>query len=351
MKLVIQIPCFNERDQLAETLADLPRVVDGIDAIEVLVVDDGSTDGTAELAAELGVHHVVRFPRNRGLSAAFSAGLDAALRLGADVVVNTDGDNQYRGSDIPRLLAPILDGRADVVIGDRRTDRIEHFSWLKRRIQRWGSSVVRRASGTAVADATSGFRAFGRKAACRMFVHNRFTYTVETIIQGGRSGLVFENVHIETNPKKRPSRLFSSMAQYLRRNGPVVARAYAMYRPAHTFAGLALVFLAPGGALVARFLYLYARDPERSGHVQSLLLGVGCIIVSVLAAIVAMLGELLAANRRLLEELLERTRRIDAELGGRSVARGEPPWGITSTGAAPWRSPEAPAARLKETSA
>jgi glycosyltransferase involved in cell wall biosynthesis len=346
VKLVIQIPCLNERDHLAATLADLPREIDGVDVIETLVVDDGSTDGTAERAAELGVHHVVRFAENRGLSAAFMAGVDASLRLGAHVIVNTDADNQYRGADIARLVAPILAGRADVVVGDRRTDRIAHFSFTKRVLQRWGSRLVRSASGAPVADATSGFRAIGRRAAGRLFVHNRFSYTVETIIQGGRAGLVFENVEIQTNPTRRPSRLFSSMGQYLRRNGPVILRAYGMYRPVQTFAYLALFFLLCGGTLVGRFLYFYVRSPENSGHAQSLIAGVGCIILAFLVAVVAMVSDLMAANRRLLEEVLGRVRRLDAEESKRRIARSEPLDGIHTTGAAPWRraTPDAPRA-------
>jgi glycosyltransferase involved in cell wall biosynthesis len=338
VKLVIQIPCLNEREQLAEMLADLPRTVTGIDEIEILIVDDGSEDGTADRAAELGVHHIVRFPRHRGLSAAFMAGIDAALRVGADVIVNTDADNQYRGEDITRLVAPVLAGRADIVIGDRQTDTIAHFSFLKRMLQRWGSRIVRRVSATGVADATSGFRAMSRKAASGLFVHNRFSYTVETIVQAGRSGLSFENVSIRTNPSKRASRLFSGMGQYLRRNGPVILRAYGMYRPVQTFAYVALLFLLGGAGLVGRFLFFYVRDPHHSGHEQSLTLGVGLLVLASLVAVVAMLSDLLAANRRLSEEILGRLRRVDAQLAAQARARNEPLEGVRSTGAEPWRS-------------
>ncbi len=337
MKLVIQIPCLNERDQLPGALADLPRAIDGIDEIEVLIIDDGSTDGTSERAADLGVHHIVRFAQRRGLSSAFMAGIDAALRLGGDVIVNTDADNQYRGEDIPRLVAPILAGRADVVVGDRQTDTIAHFSPVKRALQRWGSRVVRRVSDTRVADATSGFRAMSRQAASRLFVHNRFSYTVETIVQGGRAGMAFESLPVGTNPQTRESRLFTGMTQYLRRNGPVILRAYGMYRPVQTFSSLALAFLLAGLVLVGRFLYFYARDPAHSGHSQSLTLGVGCLVLACLVGVVAMLSDLLAANRRLLEDILARLRRLDGQLAAEAHRRGEPIDGIRSTGAPPWR--------------
>ncbi|MBC8072264.1 MAG: glycosyltransferase family 2 protein [Deltaproteobacteria bacterium] len=339
MRLFIQIPCLNEREWLAQTFADLPRSIAGVDAIEVLIIDDGSTDGTSELARELGVHHIVRFPRNRGLAAAHMAGLDACLRLGADIIVNTDADNQYRGSDIARLIAPILEGRADLVVGDRNTDNIAHFGLVKRVLQRWGSRVVRRASGIAVADSTSGFRALSRSAAYGIFVHNRFSYTLETIIQAGQLGLTLVNVPIETNPKARESRLFRSIPEYVRRNGAVIVRAYNLYWPVQTFGFLAIALFLIGAGLGFRFLWFYVQDPDYSGHMQSLMVGVGAVVLSLVVALMALLGDLLATNRRLTEEVLLRVRRIDAQLGARDVARE----GIESTGVSAWPTTTAPA--------
>jgi glycosyltransferase involved in cell wall biosynthesis len=335
VKLIIQIPCLNERETLPETIADLPRQIEGIDEIEVLIIDDGSTDGTAERAAELGVHHVVRFPRNRGLARAFVAGMDAAVRLGADIVVNTDADNQYRGGDIPRLIAPILAGRAELVIGDRQTDRIAHFSPIKKLLQRWGSGLVRRLSATGVADSPSGFRALSRRAALLMFVHNRFTYTLETVIQAGRNGIAIENVKIATNHKTRESRLFKNIPDYLKKAGGVMFRAYAMYQPVQVFSRIAIVFFLVGGLAWARFLYFYLFAGRASGHIQSLIIGTGCVVLAFLVALVAMLAELLAANRRLLEDLLVRLRRMES--GSPTDAQTLGHDGISSTGHAPWR--------------
>jgi glycosyltransferase involved in cell wall biosynthesis len=334
VKLVIQIPCYNEAEHLAATVADLPRAVAGVDEIEVLVIDDGSNDGTARVARDAGVHHIVHVKQNQGLARAFMRGVDAALRLGADILVNTDADNQYRGCDIPELVRPVVDGRADVVVGDRQTDTIAHFSPMKRALQRWGSRLVRTASATEVADSPSGFRAFNRSAMERLFVHNPFTYTIETIIQAGRSGLTVTNVRIATNPNKRASRLFNSVPQYLRRTGPVVFTAYAMYRPVQTFLYLSIGLLAVGSFAVGRFLWLRWLTPQYSGHTQSLVLGVGCIITAFLVAVVALLSGLLAANRHLLEEVLTRVRRLDAEI----VRTGRSPTeGVESTGASTWR--------------
>ena len=339
MKLIIQIPCLNERETLPQTIADLPRQVQGIDVIEVLIVDDGSTDGTAERAAELGVHHILRFPKNRGLAAAFMAGIDAGVRLGADIIVNTDADNQYCGSDIPKLIRPILDGKADLVVGDRQTDTIEHFSVIKKVLQRWGSSLVRRLSATDVQDSPSGFRAIGRSAALQLFVHNRFSYTLETIIQAGRRGLTVTNVKIATNRMTRKSRLFRSIPDYLRRAGGVMFRTYAMYQPVQTFALVALLVFLFGIGTWIRFLYYYLNG-SGGGHIQSLVVGTGAVILSFLTMLVALLAELLAGNRRLLEDLLMRARRIDSELAVlRSQQAGsEVPLiqGVHSTGAEPW---------------
>lgn len=335
MKLIIQIPCLNERETLPATIADLPRQVDGVDEIEVLIIDDGSTDGTSERAAELGVHHIVRFPHNRGLAAAFMAGLDAAVRLGADIVVNTDADNQYRGADIAKLVKPILEGRADLVIGDRQTEKIAHFSPIKKLLQRWGSRVVRTLSATDVTDSPSGFRAISRKAALRLFVHNRFTYTLETVIQAGRAGLAIENVKIETNGKLRESRLFKSIPDYLKRAGAVMFRAYAMYRPVQVFSRIAILLFIAGIATWVRFLYFYVTGDGASGHIQSLVVGTGALLLSFIVALVAMLAELIAGNRRLLEELLVRVRRLDSEIKrAHEVPQID---GVYSTGSPPWR--------------
>jgi glycosyltransferase involved in cell wall biosynthesis len=336
LRLIIQIPCLNEKDQLPLTFAELPRSISGVDAIEVLVIDDGSDDGTSGVAARLGVHYIVRFPRRRGLAAAHMAGLDAALRLGADIVVNTDADNQYKGADIERLVAPVLAGDVDITVGDRGTASIPHFSWPKRLLQRLGSALVRRLSGTSVIDSTSGFRAMNRRALLTLFVHNAFSYTLETMIQAGEAGLVVGNVPITTNAVTRQSRLFSSIPEYLRRNGPVIFRAYSMYRPLQTFGILAIVLFAFGSALGLRFLYYYV-TAGGAGHIQSLQVGVGAVVLAFIVGLMALLGDLLAANRRLNEELLARVRRLDA---ARSLERRpgrEGVEGILSTRAAPWR--------------
>jgi glycosyltransferase involved in cell wall biosynthesis len=336
LKLIIQIPCYNEYSYLPETFQDLPRTLDGVDEIEVLVIDDGSRDGTAQLAQKLGVHHIVSFTKNQGLSAAYMAGLDACMRLGADIVVNTDADNQYKGSEIVKLVKPILDGRADIVIGDRQTDHISHFSFIKKLLQRWGSLLVQRASGIQVTDSTSGFRAFSRKSLYQLFVHNKFSYTLETIIQSANLGFAIENVKISCNPKNRESKLFSSIPQYLSRNGPVIFRSYSMYWPLKTFLSIALLFSTAGTILILRFFFYYFLNPEVSAHIQSLQIGLSLILIAFMLGLMAFFGDLIASNRRISEEVLMRLRRLEANFSQLNVQE-KGVEGVTSTGAKAWR--------------
>lgn len=315
MKVIIQIPCFNEEETLPGTLADLPQSLPGVDAVEWLIIDDGSTDRTVEVAREHGVHHVVRFSANRGLAYAFEAGLDACLRLGADVIVNTDGDNQYRGADIGRLVAPIIARKAEMVVGDRQTETIEHFSWVKKKLQRIGSGVVRRVSRTDVQDATSGFRAFSREFALGVQLSNQFTYTLETIMQAGARKMAVASVPIGTNPKTRESRLFKGIREYVRRSFGVIVRVYTMHQPLKAFALLSVPFFLVGVVLGLRFLYFYLAQPEDSGHTQSLVVAAILVILGAQILFFGLIGDLIAATRRLQEETLRRVKRLEYEQG------------------------------------
>lgn len=314
MKLIIQIPCLNEEEALPQTLADLPREIDGVDQVEWLIIDDGSTDRTIEVARAHGVDHVVKLTNNKGLAAAFQAGLDACLKLGADVVVNTDADNQYDGRDIPKLVQPILDGKADMVIGDRETHQIEHFSPLKKALQRLGSAVVRRASGTNVPDTTSGFRAYNREAALNMQVVSKFTYTLESIIQAGKMVVAVDHVPIRTNEKTRESRLFPSMWAYVRRNSVSIFRIYALYEPLRVFMTAAALVALVGAFIWVRF-FIYFVSGEGSGHIQSLILGSTLFIVAVQFAALGVIGDILAGSRVIQQRILERVRRVELQLG------------------------------------
>lgn len=310
MKLVIQIPCHNEEENLAQTLADLPGRIDGIDEIEALIIDDGSTDRTVEVARENGVRHVVSFTSNRGLARAFAEGLDEALRLGADVIVNTDADNQYRGECIADLVRPILDSRADLVVGDRRTNTIEHFSWLKKRLQNLGSWVVRRLSGTDVPDATSGFRAYSREAALRLNIVSPFSYTLETIIQAGKKGITTTHVPIRTNHPTRESRLFRSTWHFIKQQAATILRIYVMYEPLKTFAFLSTVPLAAAVCIGVRFLY-YLMKAGPAGHIQSLIAMGVLFTLGFLLLVLGILADLIYSSRRLVEDTLYRTRLME----------------------------------------
>jgi glycosyltransferase involved in cell wall biosynthesis len=336
MKLIVQIPCKDEQDHLPATLADLPRELAGIDEIEWLVIDDGSTDDTVAVARRHGVQHIVRLTNNKGLAVAFQAGLDAALKLGADVIVNTDADNQYQGADIEKLIAPILSGGADMVVGDRVVESVEHFSPLKKRLQRLGSAVVRRASDTEVPDTTSGFRAYNREAALQLQVVSKFTYTLETIIQAGKQFVAVDHVPIRTNPKMRESRLFPSMWSYVRRNTLAIFRVYSMYEPLRVFLIAAAVVAVPAAVVFARFLWFFAQG-EGSGHIQSLIFGAVLALAAVQLAGLAVVGDILAGTRVLQQRTLERVRRVELHLGipPSHYERGAEPAQAVTDGAAP----------------
>ncbi len=309
MKLIIQIPCYNEEEALTVTLNDLPRQIDGIDEIEYMIIDDGSTDRTVETAEAWGVNYIVRFPRHKGLADGFMAGIDECLRQNADIIVNTDADNQYSGRDVESIVRPILDGKADFVIGERPIDEM-NFSPLKKRLQHLGSFVVRRASKTDIPDAASGFRAYSREAALHLNVVSRYTYTLEQIVQAGRTGISIVSVPVRINEELRPSRLSKNTFDYVWRSVLTIARAYMMYRPLMAFVSVSAVPILAGLILGVRYLILFSQG-HGSGHVQSLLLAVTLILMGGMILVVGLLADLIAANRKILQEIQYRTREID----------------------------------------
>ncbi len=316
MKLIIQIPCYNEEATLPLTLKQLPRSFQGVDEVEILVIDDGSTDRTVEVAKQEGVHHIVRLTNHKGLAHAFSAGLDACLRLGADIIVNTDADNQYVGEDIQKLIQPILNGEAEMVIGDRQVNTLPHFSFIKKQLQRLGSWTVRQLSGTEIPDTTSGFRAFSREAAMRLNVISRFTYTLETVIQAGKKNIALAHVPIRVNPQLRPSRLFSSVWGYIKRSTATILRIYTMYEPLKMFSIIGSIIFGAGVFIGIRFLYYYFSH-QGTGHVQSLILAAVLMIVGFQVIMIGLLSDIIAANRLLIEEILYRMKKMtyDKEKG------------------------------------
>ena len=310
MKLIIQIPCYNEAETLTVALNDLPKQLDGVDEIEYLIIDDGSKDNTVEVAQNWGVHHIVRFTQNRGLAKGFIAGLDGCLRCGADIIVNTDADNQYVAEDIGKLIAPILKGEADIVIGARPIDETEHFSFIKKKLQHFGSWTVRKASQTDIPDAPSGFRAFSRDAAMRMNVINDYTYTLETIVQAGRDRLGITSVPIRTNGELRPSRLFKSIGGYVKKSMLTIIRSYLMYHPLRTFTIISFPVMLAGIGIGIRYI-IYLVQGDGGGHVQSLVLAIMLIIIGFLTFMIGLLADVLAANRKLLQDIQLHVRRLD----------------------------------------
>lgn len=310
MKLIIQIPCLNEAETLEIALNDLPKHIDGIDEIEYLIINDGSVDNTVEVAKNWGVHYIVSFKRNKGLAKGFMAGIDACLKHGADIIVNTDADNQYCGEDIEKLVRPILDGKADIVIGERPIDETEHFSPLKKKLQHFGSYIVRKASKTDIPDAPSGFRAFSREAAMHINVMNNYTYTLETIVQAGRSSWAITSVPVRTNGELRKSRLFHSMGAYVKRSMITIIRAYMMYRPLTFFSVLGLIPFTGGFLIGLRFL-IYWLKGSGSGHIQSLIFASTLMLLGFMTFIVGLQADVIANNRKILEDIQYRIRKSE----------------------------------------
>jgi glycosyltransferase involved in cell wall biosynthesis len=312
MKLIVQIPCYNEEKTLPQTLNDIPRQINGVDQIEILIIDDGSTDRTVEVAIENNVDHIIKNPKNRGLARTFQAGLDASLRLGADIIVNTDGDNQYKGGDIPKLIKPILDGKADIVIGDRQTEKVPHFSASKKKMQKIGSFVVRMLSETDIPDAVSGFRAFKRDAAMQMNIVSPFSYTIETVIQAGKKHLAVTSVPIGTNSKTRESRLFKSIPNFIERSVSTMIRIYTMYQPLRVFFYIGSLLIALGMLPSVRFLYFFLSG-SGTGHIQSLIFAAILFIVGFQVLMIGLVADVIGFNRKLIEDTLVRVKRIELD--------------------------------------
>ena len=315
IKLIIQIPCFNEESTLPATIGDFPDKIDGIDIIETLIIDDGSTDRTIEVARELGVNHIIHNTNNLGLARSFQKGLDACLDFGADIIVNTDGDNQYAGCDIPKLVKPIIDGSAEIVVGDRQTDKIEHFSVFKKLLQKLGSRVVRQLSGTSVPDVVSGFRAISRDAALRLNIISPYSYTIEMVIQAGKKNMAITHVPISTNPETRESRLFKSIPNFIGRQLSSMIRMYAMYEPLRVFFSIGLMLSFTGMLPIVRFLYFYFTG-DGDGHLQSLVLGGILLIIGFVTFMIGLVADLISFNRKLTEIALEKIRKMELQLHG-----------------------------------
>ena len=316
MKLIVQIPCHNEARTIARTISDIPRLIPGIDLVEVLVIDDGSSDDTSGAAREAGADYVIRHTRNKGLAETFRTGIDACLGAGADIIVNTDGDNQYAGHCIPMLIQPILDGEADMVVGDRQVQHSPHYSWIKKRLHAVGTSVVRQLSRTGVSDPVSGFRAFSREAATHLNIVSPFSYTIETLIQAGTHHIALASVPIETNAATRPSRLFKSIPHFVLNSLATMLRIYTMYHPLRMFGHIGIVLGLVGSIPIVRFLYFFLSG-DGGGHIQSLILGGVLVLMGFLALLFALLADLVNFNRQLIETTLQKVRRLEGELEAR----------------------------------